>query len=624
MRLLSAKYHNLFSIDTAEVILAERGLVLITGYSHDENGGNGSGKSSISSKGIIWTLFGSTTSGARADKVINRHGDSKKAWGEVTFEGHDGATYTVRRERPSKLILLRDGSDISTKHNTQQLIDQAIGMDFITFVQTAFFGQGRSLSYLELPPEKQKYLLEQILPMDDISNWTHTAFSTQKELEEEVTSHDYKLMRAKDILDSAQEHLVRVKGRSSLWERERQAKLSKLKSDRLKIVQQLEPMIDIEKEMTADIESVDVSALEAQQVELNLKINELDKQIKALQKEIIGEGKDLSILTTNIASLKGERAAKLSKENKCGTCGREFDKETLNHISEEIAFLDLKIGSSLERVNNTSSYIDRMNCESERLTGERDQLTHTYKEIGRTIMTHSTSEHMVKGIRLQIEAGTAKVDAELEATKNTVNPHTDTIPEMEKKLKKAEESYVHTETENVRLSKELAHVSYWKNVYNKAIRLRLFEASCAYLEKRTEIHLRGLQNSQFKVKFNTSKKLSNGKEKAEFNVTVSSGTGGDDFSLLSGGEQQMVSFAVGLALADLAAGKTITRPAFMILDEPFSQLDPKNAEAVVDYLTGDFGRSKDTILLVSNEQALQQLIPERIHVEKQGGLTFIK
>ncbi len=85
----------------------------------------------------------------------------------------------------------------------------------------------------------------------------------------------------------------------------------------------------------------------------------------------------------------------------------------------------------------------------------------------------------------------------------------------------------------------------------------------------------------------------------------------------------MVSFAIGLALADLASCKTASKPEFLILDEPFSELDERNSEAIVDYLTGDFGKTKDTLLLISNEASLQGLIPERIHVVKEKGVSNV-
>jgi DNA repair exonuclease SbcCD ATPase subunit len=85
----------------------------------------------------------------------------------------------------------------------------------------------------------------------------------------------------------------------------------------------------------------------------------------------------------------------------------------------------------------------------------------------------------------------------------------------------------------------------------------------------------------------------------------------------------MVSFAIGLALADLAACRATGKPEFLILDEPFTELSRPNAEAIVEYLTGTLGRDKDTIMLISNEESLKGLVPNRIHVVKRNKITGV-
>ena len=60
----------------------------------------------------------------------------------------------------------------------------------------------------------------------------------------------------------------------------------------------------------------------------------------------------------------------------------------------------------------------------------------------------------------------------------------------------------------------------------------------------------------------------------------------------------------------------------LILDEPFVQMDARNAEAVVNFLTKHSG--KETILLISNEEALKGLIHNRLHIVKHYGLSNLE
>ena len=133
-----------------------------------------------------------------------------------------------------------------------------------------------------------------------------------------------------------------------------------------------------------------------------------------------------------------------------------------------------------------------------------------------------------------------------------------------------------------------------------------------------------LKNEQITCKFTTIKRLSSGAAKEEFNVQVTSATGGGEFDSLSGGEQQMVSFAIGLALSDLAKSASAHSSSIIILDEPFTELDERNGEAVVEYLTSEVESGMDTVLLISNDSALKGLIANRIHVVKRKGVSNVE
>jgi ABC-type lipoprotein export system ATPase subunit len=72
---------------------------------------------------------------------------------------------------------------------------------------------------------------------------------------------------------------------------------------------------------------------------------------------------------------------------------------------------------------------------------------------------------------------------------------------------------------------------------------------------------------------------------------------------LSGGEQQRLSLAVGLAGA----------PALLLADEPTSQLDAVNRAHVVDLLTGAASEGT-TIVLVTHDEHLAQQVDRSIHL----------
>jgi DNA repair exonuclease SbcCD ATPase subunit len=62
--------------------------------------------------------------------------------------------------------------------------------------------------------------------------------------------------------------------------------------------------------------------------------------------------------------------------------------------------------------------------------------------------------------------------------------------------------------------------------------------------------------------------------------------------------------------------------SFMILDEPFLYQSPENCERIVNFITTKLS-NKSTILLISNEDNLVNLVPNRVHVVKNKGVSSI-
>ncbi|KKK73716.1 hypothetical protein LCGC14_2891050 [marine sediment metagenome] len=146
---------------------------------------------------------------------------------------------------------------------------------------------------------------------------------------------------------------------------------------------------------------------------------------------------------------------------------------------------------------------------------------------------------------------------------------------------------------------------------------------CPFLENKTNGYLADLNNGQIKVSFSTVKVMKSGDEKDEFCVTARSDTGSTTFELFSGAEKQLTSFAVGMALSDLAALQTSGASKFMILDEPFLYQSPENCENLVNFITQKLG-DKATILLISNEDNLINLVPNRVNVVKRNGVSSLE
>jgi DNA repair exonuclease SbcCD ATPase subunit len=587
----------------------------------DEGGANGSGKSSISSKGIVWCLFGTTTGGIRAGNVVNRHG-GKSAIGEVEFADSSGNKWLVRRQRPQKLELFKNGEDVSSKSTTetQGAINSAIGMDLATFVQTCHFGQGRQQSYAGLTAKDQKALLEQILPMEEIDAWAQYAAAQAKVLKDKKQTAHTEEVRCHGVVTERQEQLRTLKLSYEAFDIEKQKRIADLRYMKDVAEQKLNEKQKRLDWMREQVGKIDMDTLSAEQLVLD-DSSERAEQVKALTHLKLQEAsnsksqwdKEEYDLQREIDKLKGSLI--------CPTCNRDYGPQQKTIVNDAVTLLERARAGAIDKLAEANSALNYHFDQHEEASRSKERIENEFAAVTRKLEEVVHNGQVIERLEREISDEVLPINIRIDEAEKEVNPYINYAESQEAGLEEAIEAWSGAQEALSRINAEITHVQYWERVYSKELKLKMFEECCGFLDSATARHLKGLRNEQFLVKFSTIKRLANGETKDEFAVTVESVTGGGNFESLSGGEQQMVSLAIGLALADLASCKAAAKPEFMILDEPFSELDERNSEAIVDYLTGDFGSDKDTLLLISNEASLQGLIPERIHVIKQGGIT---
>ncbi len=630
MKLLHFSYKHLFSLGEGGINLSGRGLTLVTGYSKDETGANGAGKSSLANKGILFTMFGETAGGLRADAVLNRH-TKKSCFGKLTFEGMDGQEYRVTRKRPSKLILERKGDkkwldvSASTARATQLLINSALGFDAKTFLQTSVFGQGRSIHYPSLTPREQKAVLENILPMEEVDRWAAYAESQAKELKPAVTEANTELFGAQRQASTFKDLLTRCEQDGIQFEERKARSISGATEALAKIEEQFKPEKDQLEVMRSRLpsEEEDREALNAKieqhTSESAVWLAESRGHLKSRDAARVSAGQWRSKVSSLVAQLH-----EIDQTEQCPVCRRDYDETTVTAVKDRVAAHTAQLEDARAKVKQSEDAEHYYTTATQQLESQIEAATKAIAELNFKLNQRGEYTQAKLDLERRIDSAAAEYRTTLTAAEISENPHLALYQRHQQDEAAAQQEVQTLTAKSTTLEKELSHLVHWKGVYGKELKLKLFEDACPFLDARTQYHLERLKNSQIHCDFSTVKRLATGEAKEEFDVTVWSETGGKGFESLSGGEQQMVSFAVGLALADLAGRMASSQSGFLILDEPFTELDDRNAEAVIEYLTAEVKSGRDTILLISNDEALKGLIPNRIHVVKEHGISNVE
>lgn len=168
----SIDIENFRSIQRACVELSSQGTVIVKGVNEYEDlaMSNGSGKSSIF-EAIIFALFEETSSGEKdvANRIINDGYTIK-----LNFD-IDNTNYIILRQcknNKTSVVLYKDGQDISARNktDTNKLIAQIIGINKAIFLDSVFLSQNANTNLASLTPTARKERLEILTNTDSTIN----------------------------------------------------------------------------------------------------------------------------------------------------------------------------------------------------------------------------------------------------------------------------------------------------------------------------------------------------------------------------------------------------------------------------------------------------------------------
>jgi DNA repair exonuclease SbcCD ATPase subunit len=436
-----------------------------------------------------------------------------------------------------------------------------------------------------------------------------------------LTEADRELLVEKTKLETLQDNLIRLKESEKSWSKRHESELTAAKQQLLlhqdKIEAASKAIQEIERKQ-AELTFMPTGEFTSLQDYLTVAVDEERKAAdQAVSARMVETQWD-----TRLQVFKAKVPPKPGDSPDCPTCGRAWDPKYLGQLQREYEQALINVNEAEASRLNSEDVADQYANQHAIVLGrktEAEKMIREEKEKYSMLRDMDLAKHQrekfLQGKPLELQKNVDRLMLES-------NPHSDSVVQASKDLKAQRHSTTVAREKFDVLAQEHKDLLYWQQAYSKDMKLKLFAAACPYLDQTAAEHLKALENGQLHVQFSTVRVLASGEGKEDFNVRCWSDTGGEGFDSLSGGEQQMVSFAIGRALADLARTQTSGESKFQILDEPFSMLDERNSEAIVNYLQKSM--TDGTTLLISNEEHLKGLITNRIHVVKRKGISEVE
>ena len=303
------------------------------------SGQNGAGKSSLLDA-MTWALFGQARK--RDDSLVNLQ--SKAAEVALTF-GYENNIYRVQRTLPrGKITVLefqiKSGDEWKplterTLRDTQARIEQTLRLDYDTFINAAFFLQGKADQFTQQNASKRKDVLSNILGLEVWETYKARTVEKRRGLEEEVIGID----RSIADIDSELEE-----------EEPRKQQLKELEDD-------LKRLSEARKTQETALDNLRkaTASLDQQLVAEKATLEEEQRRLKEQEQTVSAQRLAINELTTQIETAKkslAEAEEKLAKRN-------ELEKNR-NAAREEYAKLKVENELLKTQMDELKEHIDQL------------------------------------------------------------------------------------------------------------------------------------------------------------------------------------------------------------------------------------------------------------------------
>lgn len=607
----------------------QSGVTLIDGWNEDDQTSEGSGKSAILNA-ISWCLYGKLPKESKIDDVI-KHG-AKGCRVQVEIDRFR----VIRCRKPNDLLIMyADGSEVRGKDakETQELIEQAVGLSFEAFCQTVYFAQNYPKKFLTSNQEERAKILSEAQDLDVFtraSKEAHTRLKREKERLKDLETETLLIDKDRQIAVS---NLETAKYKAEEAKRNKEASLKQTKMAmegyQLNYNEALEALSTYKNavrkadysEQAESAAGTRVAEIESQLSSLKKRLSEVDSDLKRRQ---LSE-KQVSRLSQSYEGLlkqKKQNEAFLANPTKdCPTCGTKLENLDTSHTLVELSRLEDEILETLSQINSLQEELKQPKPNSDKIKAEIDSTQKLLQEARSELSSQRAKRQSRDSLFHKIETQEAKVKElhELltslakeykELEKTPVEVDYSEVEKIQKKIDELDSRIAANGPKMEQLQTQIQRLEVLKAGF-KDVKTYVFNTVLNEINSRIHDYLQKLFEMPVRLTFvNEEGKISTDLKLNDQDLGL---------GLASGGQARRLNLAVDLALSDVISARKGKSLGILILDEYFKDLSEQSMEKCLSLLEA----RQQPVLLIEHNSIFKNIITNHITVKLTEGTSYV-
>ena len=657
----------------------ESGVTLIEGFNFDDNNQEAAGKSSILNA-LCWGIYGRIPKDVNVDEVIREGAKSCS----VTIELKDG-TQIVRRRKPNDLYILKPGEETPTKgkdaRETQEFIEKLIGLDFTTFLQSAYFAQNYPEKFITASPTDKSAILSKIQDLGIFDTARNKTLNKLKNISGKLGIAKNDIDHKQTLLDHFETEKDGVKALKAQFEQQKASSVNRLETrvaetkatiDQAQkeiddypnketiqksiggLEEELEELNQVKVKIASEIENVEEK--KGNKENLTRQTRQKEEKMSGFIQKIEETGVKISGLKSKeisadhpalVSRLKKIENFKNPKDKSCPTCGTVLEKLDAGHFHKHIEELgieieDIKKQYKLQNANLIEEHIAgnernktqmaELKIEIEELKGDLakieiksvEEYQSDLKKINRLIQDKKVKKAEYSTLERKVVEKNHFADASKKVLAELVG-------ELDLEQKKTTEHHdqkigeidkkIGAETSNLGKLKE-NYGSLQKHSDNLEILKGAFKEVKQYLFGNLLAELTRRTNRYLGEFFEIPVKIkflvdTVGRGIPKINVRVTLDGKERSLGLYSGGQYRRIQLATDLALSDIVSSRGSGSLNLRIFDESMRDLSEASMKKVLEVLSG----FKGSTLMIEHNSIFKTMVNNTVKVELIEGIS---